>query len=137
MKYYGLLSLVLVLFGCQTPPDTFTSEAVTPEFNAEIRKVSIDELDRYWIMPSQKPKMLKKRPDWLPEGKGQWRVKTVIDSNGHVVERTLLSATPAGFMTQRQLDAMPKPTYEPAVSNPKRIPVEYIGTAKIAPRSEL
>ncbi|WP_414830440.1 hypothetical protein [Alteromonas sp. H39] len=99
-----------------------------------MKQIKVEDLSAYWVTAPTKTKMLSKRPDWLPEGAGQWQVKTVIDSNGNVVEKTLISSQPKGFMTQEMIDAMPRDTFTPAATNPERIPVSFIGTAVIGPR---
>ena len=118
--------------GCQT-----TSTKDEPVFASETIEIKSNELSKYWVPKSTKMKMLKKRPTWLPKGQGEWTVLTVIDSNGNVVEKTLISSVPAGFMTQSKIDEMPKSKFEPSLSNKNRVPVKFYGTAKIAPKSEL
>ncbi|MCT7941737.1 hypothetical protein [Shewanella holmiensis] len=132
MKKISSILLTLSLLGCQT-----TSTKVEPVFASETIEIKADELSNYWVFENTKVKMLKKRPTWLPKGKGEWTVLTVIDSNGYEVEKTLISSVPEGFMTQSKLDEMPQVKYEAAPSNRNRVPVKFYGTAKVAPRSEL
>lgn len=132
MKKISAILLALSLFGCQT-----TSTEVDPFFASETIEIKAEELPNYWVLKTTKVKMLNKRPTWLPKGKGEWTVLTVIDSNGYVVENTLISSIPEGFMTQSKLDEMPQVKFEAAASNRNRVPVKFYGTAKIAPRSEL
>ena len=117
---------------CQTTPTK-----VEPVFATETIEIKPEELSSYWVPKASKVKMLKNRPTWLPKGKGEWTVLTVIDSNGYEVEKTLISSVPEGFMTQNKVDKMPKIKFEPSASNMKLTPVKFYGTAKIAPRSEL
>lgn len=132
MKKLIIILCVLCLVGCQSP-----SIDQAPAFASAIVEVNIDELSTYWQVNTSKAKRLNKRPAWLPKGKGEWTVLTVIDSNGIEVERTLLSSLPEGFMTQSMLNKMPKVQYQAAPTNKERIPVKFYGTSKIAPRSEL
>lgn len=132
MKKVISIFCVLYLVGCQSP-----STKIEPVFYTEIIEVSSDNLSNYWVAKPTKIRMLNKRPSWLPKGKGEWTVLTIIDSNGNVVENTLISSVPEGFMTQSKVDEMPITKFEPAPSNYNRIPVKFYGTAKIAPRSEL
>lgn len=131
MKRISFILLTLSLFGCQA-----TAPEIVPEFTSEVIEIKPDELNQYWIH-SGNIKILKKRPTWLPQGKGEWTVMTVIDSNGQEVERTLISSTPEGFMTQAKIDSMPKQSFKPSLSNKNRVPVKFYGTAKIAPKDEL
>ena len=132
MKKISSILLILCIMGCQT-----TSTKDEPVFASETIEIKSNELSKYWVPKSTKMKMLKKRPTWLPKGQGEWTVLTVIDSNGNVVEKTLISSVPAGFMTQSKIDEMPKSKFEPSLSNKNRVPVKFYGTAKIAPKSEL
>lgn len=132
MKIIGILAALLVFSGCNTTTDT-----VAPGFNSAVIEVSADDLDQYWVSKPVKPKMLKGRPSWMPKGGGSWTVLTVIDSTGNEVEKTLIDAQPKGFMTQSMVDKMPKSVYAPAPSNQARVPVKFLGTAKIVRRSEL
>ncbi|TLU67259.1 hypothetical protein FE810_02960 [Thalassotalea litorea] len=132
MKKISIFLIALALLGCQA-----TSTEVEPVFTSEAIEITPDELSNYWVPKSTKVKMLKKRPTWLPKGKGEWTVLTVIDSNGYVVKKTLISSVPEGFMTQSKIDEMPNTKFIPAPSNNKRTPVKFLSTAKIVPRSEL
>jgi hypothetical protein len=132
MKKLSSIFLILFLVGCQS-----TSTETKPSFATDIIEIEAGELSNFWVASSSKVKMLSKRPSWLPKGKGEWTVLTVIDSNGQVVERTLTSSLPEGLITQNEIDEMPKIEFEPSISNNNRIPVKFYGTAKIAPRSEL
>lgn len=132
MKKISVILFALALLGCQA-----TTSQPAPVFTSEVIEVTVDELPDYWVAEPTKMKMLKKRPDWLPKGKGEWTVLTVIDSNGNEVEKTLISSEPEGFMTQQQVDEMPRAQYKPAESNKNRVPVKFYGTARIATRSEL
>ncbi len=132
MKKISIVLLVLSLVGCQS-----TSTNVTPEFTSDIIEIESTELNNYWVVSSKKIKMLKKRPNWLPKGKGEWIVLTVIDSNGHTVENTLISSNPEGFMTQEQINKMPKTQLVASGSNKSRVPVKFYSTGRVAPRNEL
>ena len=132
MKKISSILLILSLMGCQT-----TSTKIEPVFASETIEIKAGELSNYWVQNTKKVKMLKKRPTWLPKGKGEWTVLTVIDSNGYVVEKTLISSVPKGYMTQSKIDEMPKSQFVPSTSNKNRVPVKFYGTAKIALKSEL
>ena len=132
MKKLSSIFLIFFLVGCQS-----TSTETKPSFATDIIEIDAVELSNFWVASSSKVKMLKKRPSWLPTGKGEWTVLTVIDSNGQIVERTLISSVPDDFITQHEIEEMPKVKFEPSVSNKNRIPVKFYGTSKIAPRSEL
>ncbi|MCZ4335948.1 hypothetical protein [Shewanella colwelliana] len=132
MKKISSILLILSIMGCHTTPTK-----VEHVFASETIEIKADELANYWVPKTTKVKMLKKRPTWLPEGRGEWTVLTVIDSNGKVVENTLISSIPKGFMTQSQVDEMPKSEFKPSVTNENRVPVKFYGTGKVAPRHEL
>lgn len=130
MKKAGYLLLILGLIGCRS-----TVQEITPVFNTEVVEIKVEQLSDYWILDTQKIKILTNRPNWLPKGQGQWKVLTVIDSNGYVVEATLVSSSPKGYMTQSQLDKIPREKYRASVSNVNRTPVKFYGVSKIVPRN--
>ncbi len=132
MKKLVTLLFISLLAGCQSSP-----QPVTPYFASDIIEIDVENLSDYWVQDDHPIIMLRKRPDWLPEGHGEWTVLTVIDSNGIEVEKTLIDSSPEGFMTQERLDEIPKGDFAPASSNQQRVPVRFYSTAKIAPRSEL
>jgi hypothetical protein len=132
MKKISSILLILSLMGCQT-----TSTKVEPVFASETIEIKVNELSNYWVPKSTKVKRLKGRPTWLPKGKGEWTVLTIIDSNGYEVEKTLISSVPKGFMTQSKVDEMPKSEFRPSESNKNRVSVKFYSTAKIAPKNEL
>lgn len=135
MRVLVITAMLAALAGCQsTPPSAPNASVPAAEFNGPVKQIALEELSSYWVIEDAKPKMLSKRPDWLPKGAGQWRVKTVIDSNGNEVEKTLIDSQPEGFMTQEMVDAMPRQSFKPAESNPERKPVSFIGTAVIGKR---
>ena len=132
MKKTGVFLLGFILLGCQTIEQNTDSGVDT-----EIVEIEEADLAQYWIRNTNKIKRSKGRPDWLPKGKGEWTVLTVIDSNGLVVERILVSSKPKGFMTQSMLDKMPRSHFTPSSANVNRTPVRYLETSKIVLRSEL
>lgn len=132
MKKIILILLPLILSGCQTVPTN-----IEPVFASKIIEIKQEELSTYWVRKTTKIQMLNKRPTWLPKGKGEWTVLTVIDSNGNIVENTLISSVPEGFMTQSQVDAMPKLEYKPSITNGNSVPVKFYATAKVVPLAQL
>ena len=130
MKKISFLLLLLGLCGCKS-----TAQKVTPIFNTEVVEIKVEQLSDYWILDTQKVKIVTKRPNWFPKGQGQWKVLTIIDSNGHIVESTLVSSSPEGYMTQSQLDKIPRETYRASVSNVNRTPVKFYGVSKITLRN--
>ena len=132
MKLILSLCLVLFLIGCQS-----TSKVIEPFYSSDIVEIKEEQLWNYWVPRSTKVKMLRKRPNWLPKGEGKWTVLTVIDSNGHVVEKTLVSSIAEGFMTQKKVDQMPLLQFKPSASNKNKTPVKYYSQAVIAPRHKL
>ncbi|AZQ85095.1 hypothetical protein EKO29_14560 [Colwellia sp. Arc7-635] len=132
MKNLSPIFLILFLVGCQS-----TSTETKPSFATDIIEIEVGELSNFWVAGSSKVKILRKRPNWLPKGKGEWTVLTVIDSNGNTVENTLISSNPEGFMTQEQINKMPKTQFVASGSNNSRVPVKFYSTARVAPRNEL
>ena len=126
MKKFILIILALYLVGCQS-----SSPQVKPFYSSNIVEIKADELSNYWVLNTSKVQLVKRRPTWLPKGQGEWTVLTVIDSNGNVIEKTLVSSKPKGFMTQSKVDDMPITTFEPAPSNQNRVPVKFYSKAKI------
>ena len=138
MKILGILAFLSVMVGCNaTPTSNNQSNVIQPQFNAEVIEVSVERLEQYWLSKPVKPKMLNRRPSWLPKGEGSWTIMTIIDSTGTEVERTLISSKPEGIMTQAMVDQMPKTSYTPAASNQNKVPVKFYGTARVAPRRKL
>ncbi len=123
-----LISLVLLslgLLGCAS---------TQPVYNSDIIEISNVELRKYWIF---QPKIYlrrgvssKHKSNFRSKG-GEWTYSTVIDSNGIEQERILVSSKPEGYMTQFQLDKMPRKTYEPSSGNPQRVPVKFISSSQI------
>ncbi|NVK25478.1 MAG: hypothetical protein HWE10_11165 [Gammaproteobacteria bacterium] len=77
-------------------------------FNSEVIGISPQQLNDYWQVDAPIISMLKRRPTWLPKGKGGWTFLTVFDSNGDEVKRTLISSSHEGCMTQNKIDQIPK-----------------------------
>lgn len=132
MKNLSPIFLILFLVGCQS-----TSTESKPSFASDIIEIEVGELSNFWVAGSSKVKILRKRPSWLPKGKGEWTVLTVIDSNGNTVENTLISSNPEGFMTQEQINKMPKTQFVASGANNSRVPVKFYSTARVAPRNKL
>ncbi|GAA0791462.1 MULTISPECIES: hypothetical protein [Pseudomonadati] len=132
MKKMSYILIILGLMGCQA-----TSTKVEPVFTSDVIEITEKNLPNYWVLKNTKVKMLNKRPAWLSKGRGEWTVLTVIDSNGYVVEKTLISSTPEGFMTQSQVDEMPKSEFKPSEANKNTTPVKFYSTGKVVRRSEL
>lgn len=132
MKTLITMLLFLSIVGCQS-----TSKTIEPLFTSDVVEIKESELSNYWVLPPTKIKMTGRLPSWAPNDKSQWIVLTVIDSNGDIVESTLVKSAPENAMTQSRVDKMPKPKYKPATSNPDRKPVKFYSLGAVVPISEV
>lgn len=134
LKSAPILLVLTLLFTCTSVMSNqrVGAEHINPD---DIVNLQVDQLSDYWVSIPSPTKQYKKRPVWAPKGHGEWIQLTTIDYEGNEVERILISATPEGFITQAQLDAMPKIQYKAAVNNKNSAPVRFLESLKIVPKT--
>jgi TonB family protein len=86
-------------------------------------EVGAGELHKFWVPAKQESQVSVPKKAQEEKVPGSVVVEYTIDSNGHVISPSIVSAEPSGVYEKAALGLVRRQRFEPAPSNDQRLPV--------------